>query len=132
MKCAPCQAANINTRWNDRPNIECNSFQLSSIKEHEGSALHAHAMLRWAPVANNLKALRMARIVANAIDAESARILACMKILYHFVVHDRAINQYKDTCDWVKHLRAPDIPTSDEYGSYTSRQSAHDFLWAIS
>ena len=63
----------------------------------------------------------MARIVANAIDAESVRILACMKILYHLVVHDRAINQYEDTCDLVKHLRALDMPTSDEYGSYTSR-----------
>ena len=132
MKCAACQAANVNTRWGDCPGIGCSSFQLSSVKEHEGSALHAHAMLRWAPMANNPEALRLARVVANAIDAESARILACMKILYHLVVLDRAINQYEDTCDLVKHLRAPDMPTSDEYGSYTSRQSAYDFLWAIS
>ena len=57
-------------------------------------------MLQWALVANNPEALCMARIIANAIDVESARILACMKILYHFVVHDRAINQYEDTCDY--------------------------------
>ena len=113
MKCAACQAANVNTRWSDRPGIGCSSFQLSSIKEHEGSVLHAHAMLRWASMANNPKALRMARVVANAIDAESARILACMKILYHLVVHDRAINQYEDTCDLVKHLRALDMSTSE-------------------
>ena len=74
----------------------------------------------------------MARVIANAIDVEPTRILACMKILYHLVVHDRAINQYKDTCDLMKHLRAPNMPTKDEYGSYTSRQSAYDFLWAIS
>ena len=83
-------------------------------------------------MANNPKTLRVARIVANAIDVESARILASMKILYHLVVHDRAINMYEDTCDLVKHLRAPDMPINDEYGSYTSRQSAYDFLWAIS
>ena len=89
-------------------------------------------MLRWVPVANNPKALRMARIVANAVDTEFARILAYMKILYHLVVHDRAINQYEDTCDLMKHLTTPDMPISDEYGSYTSRQSAYDFLWVIS
>ena len=92
MKCAVCQAANINTRWSDCPGIGCSSFQLSSVKVHEGSVLHAQAMLEWASVANNPEALHLARIVANAIDGESTRILACMKILYHLVIHDRAIN----------------------------------------
>ena len=45
MKCATFQGANVNTRWGDRPGIGCSFFQLSSVKEHEGSALHAHAML---------------------------------------------------------------------------------------
>ena len=75
MKCAACHAANVNTRWSDCPGIRCSSFQLSSIKKHEGSVLHAHAMLRWALVANNPETLRMARVVANAIDVEFARIL---------------------------------------------------------
>ena len=121
MKCVAYQTANVNTDWGDHPGIGCNSFQLSFIKEHESSALHAHAMLQCALVANNPEALRMARIVANAIDTKSARILAYMKILYHLVVHDRAINLYEDNCNLVKHLRASDMPISDKYGSYTNR-----------
>ena len=123
MKCTACQAASVDTRWGDRLGIGCSSFQLSSIKEQEGSIFYAHAMLRWALVANNLETLRMARVVANAIDAKSARILACIKILNHLVIHDRAINQYEDTCVLVKHLRAFDMPINDEYGPYTSRQN---------
>ena len=55
-----------------------------------------------------------------------------MKILYHLVIHDRIINQYEDTCDLIKHLRASEMSITDEYGLYTSRQNAYDFLWIIS
>ena len=82
-------------------------------------------------MANNPKALHIGQIIDNAIDVESTRILACMKILYHLVIHDRAINQYEDTCNLVKHLKAHDMLINDTYGSYTNRQSAYNFLWAI-
>ena len=39
-----------------------------------------------------------------------------MKILYHLVVNDRAINQYEDMCQIIRHLRAPDMLVNDEYG----------------
>ena len=63
----------------------------------------------------------MARIVANAFDAEFARIFACMKILYHLVIYNRIINQYEDTYDLIRHLRALDISITNEYESYTNR-----------
>jgi hypothetical protein len=44
-------------------------------------------------VRDNFGAIAMARHVVNAIEAESARIICCMKMLYHLVVNDRAINQ---------------------------------------
>jgi hypothetical protein len=131
MKCAACQAGGQNTRWGTRRE-GCESLQLSAVKEHEGSTFHSHAILRWRPVRDNPEATAMARHVVNAIDAESARIICCMKILYHLVVNDRAINQYEDMCHIIRHLRTPDMPVNDEYGAYTSRQSAYDFLWAIS
>ena len=97
MKCATCQASDQNTRWGTK--IESwKSLQLSVVKEHEGSTLHAHAMMRWRPVKDNVEATSMARHVINVIDVESAIIVCCMKILYRLVVNDRAINRYEDMC----------------------------------
>jgi hypothetical protein len=81
---------------------------------------------------NNPKATNMATHVVNAIDAESARIICHMKLLYHLAINDRAINRYEDMCQIIRHLRALDMHDNYEYGAYTSKQSAYDYLWAIS
>ena len=70
---------------------------------------------------DNPKATTMARHVVHVIDAENARIICCMKIMYHLVVHDRAINQYENICQIIKHMRAPYIHINNEYDAYTSR-----------
>ena len=70
---------------------------------------------------DNLKATTMARHVLDVIDAKNAIIICCMKIMYHLVVNDRAINQYEDICQIIKHIRASYIHINNEYDAYTSR-----------
>ena len=132
MKCAVCQEMCVESRWGT--GIGCKSLQKSAVKVHEKSVDHKHSVARWEAIhfpqrANAPPVIQGLNVM---VDREQSRIITVMKVLYFTVWNDRSILTYKDTCQLLSLLQTPNMSVNDEYGSYTSRYAALEFLWRIS
>ena len=66
------------------------------------------------------------------INREYARIITYMKILYFTFQKDKSTLSYEDICQLLRDLYTPKIHVNDDYGAYTSKYAALEFLWTIS
>ena len=73
----------------------------------------------------------MDRHVDNMINKEYARIITSMKIFYFIIQNDKLILSCEDTCKLLRDIHTTEMSLNDDYGAYTSKYAALDFLWAI-
>ena len=129
MKCASCIHVHSRSRW---ATIGCRSLQYSSVKDHERSHEHILSIPIWEARDRRRGGVPMDCHVDNMINREYTRLITCMKILYFTIQKDRSILSYEDTCQLLRDLHTPEMLVNDDYGAYTSKYAALEFLWAIS
>ena len=129
MKCAYCIHVYSRSKW---ATIGCRSLQYSSVKYHERSHEHILSIHIWEVRNRRRDGAPRDRYVDNMINKEYARIITCMKILYFTIQNDRSILSYEDTCQLLRDLHTPEMRVNDDYGAYTSKYTALEFLWVIS
>jgi hypothetical protein len=116
------------SRW---ATIGCRSLQYSSVKDREKNRDHILSIPIWETRDRKRGGVPMDRHVDNMINREYARIITCMKIVYFTIQKDMSILSYEDICQLLRDLHTPEMPVNDDYGTYTSKYAALEFVWAI-
>ncbi|MCO5592330.1 hypothetical protein L7F22_046331 [Adiantum nelumboides] len=125
----------------------CEEMKKVNIYTQEGStsimisALHDHALTRdhkdVVRILNARKRIKDAgkgpldHGIETIVHTEHARILTCMKLVYFCACEDLPLEKYPTQCRLLRELGTPNIPASDEYGSYVNPVSGREMLLAI-
>ncbi|MCO5601090.1 hypothetical protein L7F22_055209 [Adiantum nelumboides] len=124
----------------------CEETKKVNIYTQEGStsimisALHDHALTRdhkdAVRILNARKRIKDAgkgpldHGIETIVHTEHARILTCMKLVYFYACEDLPLEKYPTQCRLLRELGTPNIPASDEYGSYVNPVSGREMLLA--
>ncbi|MCO5576361.1 hypothetical protein L7F22_030171 [Adiantum nelumboides] len=69
--------------------------------------------------------------IETIVHTEQMRIVTCMKLVYFCACEDLPLEKYPNQCRLLRELGTPNIPASDEYGSYVNPVSGREMLLAI-
>ncbi|KAH7434142.1 hypothetical protein KP509_06G002200 [Ceratopteris richardii] len=109
------------------------SIMISALRDHALTSNHKDAV----HLINARKRLRnvgkgpMDHGMRNIVHTEKKRIITCMKIVYFCALEDIPLDKYPNHCKLLRELDMPNMPTSDEYGSYVNAVSGKEMLMAI-
>ena len=113
------------SRW---ATIGCWSLQYSSVKDYERSHEHILSIPIWEARDKRRGGVPMDHHVDNVINKKYARIITYMKIFFFTIQKDRSILSYEDTCQLLRDLHTLEMHVNDDYGAYTSKYAALEFL----
>ncbi|MCO5597856.1 hypothetical protein L7F22_051941 [Adiantum nelumboides] len=128
MKCMYCEKYKMNGPWGIGDG--CVTMQHDAILDHVLSNNHKLALAKWlCEVEKKAKPIEMH--VEEIVDANKARVITTMKLMYFIAQRDLSIATYEELCELAMELKVPNMPKSREYSSYTSRASGYQFLYAF-
>ncbi|KAH7298364.1 hypothetical protein KP509_25G039500 [Ceratopteris richardii] len=67
----------------------------------------------------------------SIMHTEQATIITCIKIVYFCALEDIPLEKYQSHCRLLRELGTPNMPASEEYGSYMNAVSTRKMLLAI-
>ncbi|MCO5582460.1 hypothetical protein L7F22_036356 [Adiantum nelumboides] len=130
IKCTFCEEAKkANTYTQEGSAV----FMISALYDHSRSKDHVDAV----HLLNAEKRMKDAGRgplddgVESMIHTEQMRILSCMKVVYFCACEDITLDKYLSHCKLLRELSTPNMPASDEYGSYVNPVSGREMMLAV-
>ncbi|MCO5600445.1 hypothetical protein L7F22_054558 [Adiantum nelumboides] len=102
---------------------------IQALDKHANSDAHKIATQLWA-LKSHRDVMPIQKHVELMVDAEKQRIITVMQIMYFIVVKDMPLNFYYAQCEFMRYMRTPNMPVSNEYSTYTNRTSGMEFIQA--